>query len=207
MIRKDEFLDLLGSQNSTISLNTQLADLETFVDDALRNNTNILSLINSTTATTLSLDNGLEIVNIIKPTNIVHRDSTIKGISKILEGTNGVSYTLWDNTIDSLKYPNNSDATTTPWLDKVIGESVDTSFIFDGKLRIQLPPTTNKFVAKILANKYMSIGTNNSGYWGKANRPNDKNNNVNSGNALLNDGVRVLYDKTNNIVYLEFKLF
>ncbi len=203
MLRKDEFLDLLGGLNSDVAIKSQLKDLEIFVDEQLRSNVNIIKMINSANATTPSLLDGLEIVDKIIKTNVVHRDITIKGTTQISEGINGVSYYIWDN---SLKYPNNSDATTTPFNDKVIGESVDNTFVFDGRLRIKLPDNTNKFVAKQLAIKYMNIN-DGFGYWSKSNRPNDLNNNVNTNNSILSDAVEVLYDKINNIVYMQFKLF
>ena len=176
MLRKDEFLDLLGLLNSDEAMKSQLKDLEIFVDEQLRNNINIIKMINSTTPTIPpTLLDGLEIVDKIVKTNIVHRDITIKGTTQISEGVDGVSYYIWDK---SLKYPDNSDATTTPFNDKVIGESVDNAFVFNGLLRIKLPDDTNKFVAKQLAMKYATIN-DGFGYW----------------------------SKINNIVYMEFKLF
>ena len=203
MLRKDEFLDLLGLLNSDVAMKSQLKDLEIFVDEQLRSNINIIKMINSTTAFTATTSDGLEIVDKIIKTNIVHRDITTKGTTQISEGTNGVSYYIWDNT---LKYLDNSDATTTPFNDKVIGGSVDNSFIFDGLLRIKLPDNTNKFVAKQLATKYTTINEG-FGYWSKLNRPNYLDNKVNINNAIISDAVKVLYDKINNIVYMEFKLF
>lgn len=212
MFRRDEFLDLLNSFNSNEALQRQLKDLEKFIDDELRKNENVIKLINMTTATTKSLENGLEIVEQIKTTTLVHRDITVVSNNKVTAGTsaNAVSYAIWD---DGLLYPNNSSATTTPWIDKTFSETSVTTYTFDGKLRIKCPDNTNKFLAKVLADKYMSVGKTDSqgniisGFWSQSNRANDKNNAVNSANKKLNDAIRVLYDATNNIVYLEFKLF
>ncbi len=212
MFRRDEFIDLLGEHNSDESLQRQLKDLEKTIDDELRNVNNIIKMINSTTATTQSLENGLEIVETVKTTTIVHRDITVVSDTKYTAGSNSdaVSYALWS---DSLKYPNSNNASSLPWIDKTIAETSVISFNFDGVIRIKCPENTNKFVAKLLADKYMSVGKTDkkgtliSGFWSQSNRANNKNNGFNIGNKILNDAIRVLYDKSNNIVYLEFKLF
>lgn len=212
MFRRDEFLDLLNSLNSNEALQRQLKDLEKYVDDELRKNENVTKMINTTTATSKPLENGLEIVEEIKTTTLVHRDITVISDNKVTAGTsaNAVSYAIWE---DDLIYPDNKSATYTPWLDKTFSETSVTTYSFNGKLRIKCPDNTNKFLAKILANKYMMVGkTDNngniiSGFWSQSNRANDKNNVANSANKTLNDAIRVLYDATNNIVYLEFKLF
>jgi hypothetical protein len=210
MFRRDEFLDLLGDENANDVLEKKLKDLEKFVDDELRKSENIVRMINSTSASTLPPTvNGLEIVNQLKTTNIIHKDITVENGTKIRGGgSNGVFYSLWE---DNLKY-SNSDASLTPWVDKTILETWDINFIFNGILRIKCPDNTNKFLAKILADKYMNAGKTDSsgkfigGFWSIANRPNDEKNKTRE-NTILNDAVQVLYDKTNNIVYLEFKLY
>jgi hypothetical protein len=212
MLRRDEFLDLVGSQNSNESLQRQLKDLESFIDVELKKNENVVKLINSTNATTKPIENGLEIVDILKTTTLVHRDITVVSTTKVTAGSNAdaVSYALWE---DTLKYPNNSNASAIPWIDKTFSETSVTTYTFDGKLRIKCPENTNKFVAKVLSDKYMSIGKTDSqgnflsGFWSQSNRANTKTNAANTANKILPDGIRVLYDGTNNIVYLEFKLF
>ncbi len=212
MIRRDDFLDSVGSQNSNEALQRQLKDLETFIDGELKKTENVIKLINSTASSSQSLENGLEIVDILKTTTLVHRDITVVSNTKVTAGTSSdaVSYALWE---DDLKYPDNTNASSKPWIDKTFSETYVTNFIFDGKLRIKCPDNTNKFLAKILADKYMSIGkTDNqgnfiSGFWSQSNRANTKTNTPNTANKILNDAIRVLYDGTNNIVYLEFKLF
>jgi hypothetical protein len=213
MFRRDEFLDLLGQQNSNETLQRQLKDLEKFVDDELRKIENVVKLINATSATTVALENGLEVVDTLKITNIVHRDITAisETDSKITAGVgaDAVSYAVWS---DNLTYPNKTSASTTPWNDKTIAETTVSTFTFNGKLRIKCPDNTNKFLAKTLANKYMAIGKTDasgilSGFWSQCNRANTKANLPHPNNVVLADAVRVLYDGTNNVVYLEFKLF
>lgn len=212
MFRRDEYLDLLGELNSNEILQLKLKDLEKFVDDELRKNENIIKMINSTSATSKPLENGLEIVENIILTTIVHKDISVKTNNRISIGNNSdaVSYGIWE---DDLLLANGNSAVITPWIDKAIAETAINSYNFNGKLRLQLPANTNKFLAKILADKYMSIGKKDntgaliSGFWSASNRVNDKNNTTNSNNVILSDAVRVLYDNINNIVYLEFKLF
>jgi hypothetical protein len=212
MFRRDEYLELLGNENSNEVLERKMKDLEKYIDDELRKSENIIKMINSTTASTIALENGLEVVNQLKTTNIVHRDISVES-NKRINGTNGVSYAIWD---DDLKYLDGKIATSTPWNDIVIAETSninDTQYVFDGKLRIKCPDNTNKFLAKMLADMYMNVGkTDNKGkllggFWSLANRPNTENNSISPSNLRLEDAVKVLYDKTNNIVYLEFKLF
>ena len=212
MFRRDQFLDLLAKANSNESIQDAITDLEKFIDENLNSINNAILLINNTKASSKPLENNLEVVDILMTTNIVHRDITVKSNNEITAGTNteAVSYSIWS---DSLTYPNNNSATNFPWNDKTIAESLITSYLFNGKLRIKCPQNTNKFVALTLANKYMSIGNvdNNgndiSGYWSLNNRPNTKDNLSNPSNIITNDGVRVLYDSINDIVYIEFKLF
>ena len=211
MFRRDQFLDLLGKYNSLSSIDNAMIDLETYIDSKLMLIDNVISLINNTNATTKPLENGLEIVDTLKITNIVHRDITVISDNEVIAGTNTevVSYSIWN---DDLLYPNNTSATITPWIDKTIAETLVQTFIFNGRIKIQCPPNTNKFVALSLANKYMSIGEIDSssnlisGYWSMANRANDKNNLPNSANEIV-DSVRVLFDSVNNIVYMEFRLY
>ncbi len=203
MLRKDGFMDILATANSTETINTKLKDLEIFIDGELNNINNIIKFINSTSASTSGglLDN-LETVDIIKYTDIVHRDTTVTSTKKIAigDGSNSATYSFWS---ESLIYPNQQPATTTPWNDKVIAQTAISTFTFDGKLRITCPENTNKYVAKTLANKYMG----NDGFWSISNKPNVGNNSKNANNKKLSNAVIVLYDLSSNTVYMEFKIF
>lgn len=213
MIRRDQFLDKLNDNNSSEANLKNLQELEKFVDEQLISVSNINKFVNSISATTsgLSID-GFEIVDLIKTTTSIHRDLTVDSNDKITiknENNDVVTYSIWS---DTLKFSNGQPASNFPQNDKVIAETFNITLKYDGKLRIKLPDGTNKFVAKTLANKYSSIGKIDenkvlSGYFSQVNYPNTKNNLKNLANTQKNDAVKVLYDKINNITYLEFSLF
>ena len=209
MVRRDEIIEKLGKLNSTDVINEQVEDLEKYIDTELQKEENIKKLINSSSIGASSTS-GLERVLQTNITNSVHRDITTVGDDKVIIGTgvNAVSYVEWneDNENDINKAGGGS-ATTEPWNDRTIAENQ-----FDGTITIECPLGTNKNTAFTLAQKYMKIDDFDSdgnpivGFWSKAVRPNDKDNNVTTG-GLLTDAVIVIYDKDKDIVFMKFKIF
>lgn len=209
MVRRDEIIEKLGKFNSTDVINEQVEDLEKYIDTELQKEENIKKLINASSIGASSTS-GLERVTQTNITNSVHRDITTVGDDKVIigSGVNAVAYVAWnEDNQDDITKAGGGSAISEPWNDRTIAENQ-----FDGTITIECPKGTNKNTAFTLAEKYMKIGDFDSdgnptvGFWSNAVRPNDKDNNVTTGNPL-NDAVIVIYDKDEDKVYMKFKIF
>lgn len=204
MIRRDEFLQRLHEFNNSKFINTELENLEKFVDQQLLLESNIILMINSITAGTNGT-NGEEYVLESIATNSVHKDFTTDSENKVT--INGIAYSIFDDDDAVIETSNGEDATTTPWDDITIAESDQ----FDGSLEIELPENTNKMIARKLTDKYLKVddfdtdGEPSSGFWGSGLKPNDSSNNNVS--VDVPDAVTLRYEPSTNTIFMIFKLF
>jgi hypothetical protein len=209
MVRRDEIVEKLSKFNSTSVVTEQLDDLEKYIDTELQKEENIKKWVNSSNIGSASTS-GLERVLETNLTNSVHRDITTVGDDKVTigTGTDAVAYVEWnEDTENDITNASGGSATSEPWNDRTIAEGQ-----FNGTLTIECPEGTNKNTALLLAQRYMKIdsfdsdGNPTSGFWSKAVKPNDKDNEVQTGESL-NDAVIVIYDVDTDKVYMKFKLF
>ena len=209
MIRRDEFIQKLHEYNSTEYIERELDNLEKFVDTELSKEENIIKMINSISAGSNGTS-GEEYVNVIIPTNSVHKDINAKGDENIT--LNKISYAIFEEEDTEITLNDGKDATETPWDDITLLEADN----FDGYLDIELPVNTNKMVAQKLVEKYLkaddfetdeSDGETepSSGFWSKAPKPNDSNNDETG--TDLNDAVSLIYYSDTNLLVMMFKLF
>lgn len=180
MFRRDQLIEKLASINSGDYLTQQVLILETFVDGELSKNDIITKMANSNSQGTLGTS-GIELVQFVEPTVAVHQDFSVKvGI----QGTAGSGRVIWS---DDLQYITGNSAAQNPWNDLILDDNT-----FNGFIQIALPENTNKNVALLLAQKYISTSINGivpiGGFWGSNN-------------------VTVTYDTNSNNLFLNFKLF
>jgi hypothetical protein len=204
VIKRDDFLLKLANLNNSAYLETLMSDLENFVDAALINQINITQFINTNPSgydsTSGAYTDGIVDPSQYDPTYAIHRNPDVtSGDSQA--GKSG-NYTIWvDDSTDLIL--NGNLVNTTPWLDKTLDNPIK------GEFSIQLPANTNKNLALLLAQKYMSTdigvdGTPSGGYWSYVTYPIGPEYGSTSG---LDYGDAVRIKQSGNDLYIIFRLY
>lgn len=200
MVRRDQFIEKLAEFNDSENTDEALKGLETYVDNQLLSETNIIQMINSINAGTIpNPTSSIENVNELKLCNDIHRDINITG-SDDKEDV----YTLWN---EDLVDRSGNSVTEKPWEDRTILETD-----FTPEIRIELPQNTNKNVAYKLVQKYLSTeefdsdGDPSVGYWGLVVKPNNPTTNE-SLTTISTDNVKLEYNRDTGLLTMVFKIY
>jgi len=203
MVRRDVFIQRYVEQNNQKMINSEVIELEKFVDTQLLDINNLINYINQnglsgTAGVLVTQDVTAAIVN-----NSIHRTPSV--LDNGAGRTADKIYAFWSN---GLTDASGNNVSGTPYYDL----NIDTPIT--GELRVTLPENTNKNAAYLLLQKYLgpvvsdsSLITQNQidtmGFWG---RQPTLGSSGNLGATLDPDAVRLEYDSSQDRLVMIFTL-
>lgn len=203
MIRRDTFIQRYVDQNNNKKIQSQVIELEKFVDTQLVDANNLLTYINQNGLSGTDGSSFTQLVTSSIVNDAVHRDPSVLDKGAGRSGPNK-EYAIWSS---KLTDTNNNSVINTPYFDLVLNTSIN------GQLRIYLPTNTNKNAAYQLCQKYLQPLIDDSsqitqtqidtlGFWGR--KPIIGTNGTSA--VLDPNAVQLLYDQTNNRLIMIFSL-
>lgn len=204
MLRRDQFVQRYAEQNNIKKLQTEMSELEKFIDTQLVDANALLQYINQNG---LSGTNGLadsQYVTYSISNDAVHRDPSVldNGVGR---SGNNKQYAIWSSRLTDAS---NNNASQHPQYDLVMNGPVT------GQIRVTLPENTNKNAAYMLLQRYLGPLVQDSssinqtqldtlGFWGR--KPTLGSNNS-TGAVLDPNAVQLYYDNTVNRFVMIFTL-
>lgn len=191
MVRRDAFVQRYVEQNNPKIIETEVIELEKFVDQQLVDINVLLDYVNQNGLAGTSGVLQTQYVNDAIINNTIHRDTNVLDNGSGRTGNNK-QYAIWS---DGLTTANGQSASATPWFDLTIDTTVT------GEIHITLPVDTNKNAAYLLLQKYLGPlqidsttitqnQVNTLGFWGRKPIPGS-----NGTSALLDaNAVRLEYN-------------
>lgn len=203
MIRRDTFIQRYVDQNNNKKIQSQVIELEKFVDTQLVDANNLLTYINQNGLSGTDGSSFTQLVTSSIVNDAVHRDPSVLDKGAGRSGPNK-EYAIWSS---KLTDTNNNSVINTPYFDLVLNTSIN------GQLRIYLPTNTNKNAAYQLCQKYLQPLIDDSsqitqtqidtlGFWGR--KPIIGTNGTSA--VLDPNAVQLLYDQINNRLIMIFSL-